>query len=542
MPPMLEQDVPILEIENLEIDFQTPNGVYHAVRNISFRVDHNESVAIIGESGSGKSVTANAVLGLLDCPPGRIKSGDIRFRGKSLLSMPIRERRDLYGRSIAMVFQDPLTHLNPVYPVGWQIAEVCRIHGMPRREANELALELMVRVGIVDPQKRFNAYPHQFSGGQRQRIMIAMAMAMQPDLLIADEPTTALDVTVQAHILDLLRRLQSETGMSLLMITHDLGVAADIADRVVVIQKGMLVEEGSVEHVFQSPQHPYTKQLLTDRSEEYRSEKRRDGETLIEVSNLNIHYGTYHAVKDVGFSIAKGEILGIVGESGSGKSTIASTILRLRKPTTGLVRYRGKDIDALSGPDLRGYHRAVQAVFQDPYSSLNPRMNVFRILSESWALHPDVLPRKKWRSRAAELLQMVGLQASDLEKFPGEFSGGQRQRIAIARALTLNPEVVVCDEAVSALDMTIQAQIIMLLTSLRRDLGLSYIFIAHDLTLVEKFADRVLVMKSGEIVEQGTTRDVFSAPKDGYTRRLIAASPVADPKLQAERRRSLQLA
>ena len=542
MPPMLEQNDPILDVANLVIDFQTPSGIFQAVRDISFRVDRNESVAIIGESGSGKSVTANTVLGLLDCPPGRIKSGDIRFRGKSLLSMRLRERRDLYGRSIAMVFQDPLTHLNPVYPVGWQIAEVCRIHGMARREANEHALELMVHVGIVDPHKRFNAYPHQFSGGQRQRIMIAMAMAMQPDLLIADEPTTALDVTVQARILDLLRRLQSETGMSMLMITHDLGVAADIADRVVVMQKGKLVEEGSVETVFRSPKHAYTKQLLTDRSEEYRSSKSHDGETLIEVSGLNIHYGAHHAVKDVEFSVAKGEIVGIVGESGSGKSTVASTILRLREPTSGSIRYRGKDVGALSGADLRGYNRAVQAVFQDPYSSLNPRMNVFRVLSEPWTLHPDVLPRDKWRARAAELLEMVGLQVSDLEKFPGEFSGGQRQRVAIARALALNPEVVVCDEAVSALDMTIQAQIITLLTSLRRDLGLAYVFIAHDLTLVEKFADHVLVMKSGEIVEQGATKDVFGSPKDDYTRRLIAASPVADPKLQAERRRSLQLA
>jgi len=539
---MLEQNSPVLEVENLVINFQTPSGVFEAVRNISFRVDRNESVAIIGESGSGKSVTANAVLGLLDCPPGRIKSGDIRFCGRSLLTMPLRERRDLYGRRIAMVFQDPLTHLNPVYPVGWQIAEVCRIHGMPRREANEHALDLMVRVGIIDPHKRFGAYPHQFSGGQRQRIMIAMAMAMQPDLLIADEPTTALDVTVQARILDLLRRLQSETGMSLLMITHDLGVAADIADRALVMQKGVLVEEGPIKTVFRSPQHAYTRQLLMDRSEEYRSKKLENGEILLKVANLDIHYGTHHAVKDVSFTVAKGEIVSIVGESGSGKSTIASAILKLRKTSSGSIEYRGREIDSLTGKSLRGYNRAVQAVFQDPYSSLNPRMNVFRILSEPWTLHPDVLPRQKWRNRAEELMDLVGLKASDLEKYPGEFSGGQRQRIAIARALALNPEIVVCDEAVSALDMTIQAQIISLLTRLRRELGLSYVFIAHDLTLVEKFADRVLVMKSGEIVEQGTTADVFGAPKDDYTRRLIAASPVADPDLQAERRRNLQLA
>jgi peptide/nickel transport system ATP-binding protein len=526
---------PLLEIDRLSVDFPSPDGNFPAVRGVSIAMKAGESLAVIGESGSGKSVTASAVMGLLDSPPARIQ-GDIRFEGHSLFSMPARQRRDLYGRRIAIVFQDPLTHLNPVYPVGWQVAEVCRIHGMARAEADRRALDLLDRVGIADVRRRMRDFPHEFSGGQRQRVMIAMAMALSPDLLIADEPTTALDVTVQAQILDLLRDLRAESGMALMMITHDLGVAADIAENVVVMQHGEIVEQGRLDRVFAAPAHPYTRQLLTDRSEEYRSAAPDAAPAILELDRVGVRYGSFEAVRGVSFALRKGEILGVVGESGSGKSSLANTILRLHEPSSGSIRFHGRDIFALRRDEETGFHRGVQAIFQDPFSSLNPRMTVLKVISEPWLLHPGVLPRDRWRVRAAELLAMVGLAESDLDKYPGEFSGGQRQRIAIARALALEPEIIVCDEAVSALDMTVQAQVITLLADLRTRLGLSYVFIAHDLTLVRKFADQVLVMKSGEVVEQGGAEDVFSRPSVLYTRQLIAASPVPDPRRQAERR------
>ncbi|MBB5220370.1 peptide/nickel transport system ATP-binding protein [Amaricoccus macauensis] len=531
----MHEPKPLLEIDRLSVDFPAPDGLFSAVRDVSITIAPSEALAIIGESGSGKSVTANAVMGLLDAPPARVH-GDVRFEGRSLFSMPDRQRRDLWGRRIAMVFQDPLTHLNPVYPVGWQVTEVCRIHGMARTEADRRAMELLDRVGIPDVRRRMGDFPHEFSGGQRQRVMIAMAMALSPDLLIADEPTTALDVTVQAQILDLLRDLRTESGMALMMITHDLGVAADIAERVVVMRRGEIVEEGALDRVFAAPVHPYTRQLLTDRSEEYRSARPGVAPAVLELDRVGVHYGTFEAVRDVTVTLRKGEILGIVGESGSGKSSLASAILKLRRPSSGNIRFHGRDIYALGREEETGFHRGVQAIFQDPFSSLNPRMTVLKVISEPWLLHRDVLPRDRWRGRAAELLDMVGLTESDLDKYPAEFSGGQRQRIAIARALALEPEVIVCDEAVSALDMTVQAQVITLLADLRTRLGLSYVFIAHDLTLIRKFADHVLVMKAGDVVEQGVAEEVFSRPSALYTRQLIASSPVPDPRRQAERR------
>jgi len=430
-----------------------------------------------------------------------------------------------------------MTALNPQKTVGWQIDEVLRLHSpMNRKGRRARVLDILERVHIPDPDSAYNAYPHQVSGGQRQRVMIAMAMALKPKLLIADEPTTALDVTVQAQILDLLRDLREEIGMSLLMITHDLGVAADIAERAVVMRRGEIVEAGSLATVFAEPKHPYTRQLLTDRSEEYRSAAPTSRQALLEIRDVGIRYGAFRAVEGVSASVGKGEILGIVGESGSGKSSLANAILRLRPYSDGTIRFRGKDIWSLEGEALRDYRRSVQAVFQDPFSSLNPRMNVLRLISEPWMLNPDVIPKARRRDRAVELLEMVGLGASDLTKYPGEFSGGQRQRIAIARALALNPEIVVCDEAVSALDMTIQAQVIKLLADLRSRFGLSYVFIAHDLTLVRKFADTVLVMKDGRVVESGTAEEVFANPRAAYTRQLIDSSPVADPELQERRR------
>lgn len=536
---------PVLIVEDLEVRF---GQAFQAVRGIDLTIGAGESVAIIGESGSGKSVTASAIMDLLDSPPAKVRAGKMTFCGLDLMTMSRAARRALYGRGLSMIFQDSLAHLNPVYPVGWQVAEVCRIHGMGRAEASARALELLVRVGIPEPSRRYNDYPHQFSGGQRQRILIAMAVAMGPKLLIADEPTTALDVTIQAQILDLLRGLREETGMSLLMITHDLGVAADIADRVCVMHQGRFVEQGTARQVLMKPTHSYTKALLGAQPEGRARKMEGDSSAIIEATGLKLFHPVsggrgngpqvIKAVDGVDFRISAGEVLGVVGESGSGKSSIARMLLRLDAPTEGEILFRGKALGGLSGSALRGYRRSVQAVFQDPYTSLNPRMTVFQILTEPWVLNPDTLPRESWSEEAGRLIGQVGLKRSDLAKYPGQFSGGQCQRIAIARALALKPQVLICDEAVSALDMSIRAQIIDLLTDLRAELGLSLFFIAHDLKLVQNFADRVIVMHRGRIVEQGAAKDVLVAPSHPYTRALIAASPSSDPVEQAERRRA----
>lgn len=538
---MPETGAPLLEVSDLAVDFAHPQGLFNAVRGVSFVVDEHESLAIIGESGSGKSVTAKAILGLIDSPPGFIRSGDVRFRGQSIFAMSRAERQKLYGRCISVVFQDPLAHFNPVYTVGWQVAEVCRIHGASRADAEARAIDLLDQVGIPDARRRYQEYPHQFSGGQRQRIMIAMAMALQPDVLIADEPTTALDVTVQAQILDLLRRIQAETGTALIMITHDLGVAADIAKRVVVMRRGEIVERGGLKEVFDRPSHPYTRELLSSRTGQLQGKAAATAEgPLLSVENLVVQYGSVRAVQRVDLSVRRGEVLGIVGESGSGKSSVAGAILGLCQPSGGVIRYRSRDVADFGRADLKRYRRSVQAVFQDPYSSLNPRMTVERIISEPWVIHPDVLPKERWRARATELLESVGMSATDLDKYPSEFSGGQLQRIAIARALALNPELVICDEAVSSLDMSVQAQVVALLAELRDRLGLALVFITHDLHLVRNFADRILVMQHGRVVEAGPTTDIFERPSEAYTRTLIAATPVPDPVAQAERRKAFK--
>ncbi|MHA1564446.1 MAG: dipeptide ABC transporter ATP-binding protein, partial [Alphaproteobacteria bacterium] len=424
------------------------------------------------------------------------------------------------------------------------------------KEADTRAIELLGRVGIPDPDLRAGQYPHQFSGGQRQRVMIAMALALEPDLLIADEPTTALDVTVQAQILNLLKRLQVEEDMGLVLITHDLGVAADMADRVAVMHQGKIVEQGPVGQIFSKPQHSYTRRLMTSIPGQVADRDEPAGTVagealLLEVKDLAKHYEVtsgllrrrggqkVRAVDGVSFNLAGGETLGIVGESGSGKSTLGRAILRLEDPTRGTVLYRGRDIFTLNGADLLAFRRQVQVVFQDPYSSLNPRMNVAAIISEPWAIHRDVLEKRFWADGVADLLAKVGLDADHARRYPHQFSGGQRQRIAIARALALQPELIICDEAVSALDVSIQAQVIALLARLRDEMGLAYIFIAHDLHVVEHFADRVLVMQAGRIVEQGEAKQIFEAPEHPYTRDLLAASPVPDPAVQAARRRQV---
>jgi peptide/nickel transport system ATP-binding protein len=540
---------PLLEIRNLSVDFHTSRGIVHAVQDVSLQVSRGETLAILGESGSGKSITVAAVMDLIDSPPGFIRSGEILLDNVDLRKINAAQRRDINGRRIAMIFQDPLAALNPVYPVGWQVAETLRVHGHGARRPQDVAVELLDRVGIPDAARRANDYPHQFSGGQRQRIMIAMAIATEPDLLIADEPTTALDVTVQAQILRLLKRLQAETGMGLILITHDLGVAAEMADRVAVMQGGSIVETGDVQSILTAPSHPYTQQLLESVPGRHgfpKAASHREAQVpLLEVRDLVVEYagggllarGLFgsgklqglRAVDHVSLTLSRGESLGLVGESGSGKSTLARTLLGLSQATSGQVLYEGKDIATFSAVERTRFRRHIQVVFQDPTASLNPYMTVREIIAEPWAIHPGVAAREDWPRRVSELLEKVGLKPEHALRYPHQFSGGQRQRIAIARALALNPDVIVCDEAVSALDVSIQAQIMDLLKQLRRDFGLSFLFIAHDLPVVRDFADRLLVMRNGKIVESGATAEVFERPQHPYTRELLASSLLTRP-------------
>ena len=527
----------LLEVKNLTVDFHTAQGTVHAVRDVSWHLDRGETLAILGESGSGKSVSSSAIMNLIDCPPGEITQGEIFFDGMDLLKASDEDRRALNGKRIAMIFQDPLSHLNPVYTVGWQIAETLTAHGRPDQMARDRALELVRRVGIPNPEQAMKKYPHQFSGGQRQRLMIAMALGLKPDILIADEPTTALDVTVQAEILTLLEELQDETGMGLVLITHDLGVVAEAADRAVVMEGGRIVETGTPHDLYHNAQHPYTRKLLA--AAPGKGEMRQpdaQAQPILSCRNLSKTYGAFHALDRVNFDLMKAETLAIVGESGSGKSTTARLILRLEEASGGEALWHGEDLLKKSPREMAKVRRQIQMVFQDPTQSLNPRMSVFEIISEAWVIHPGVVEKRRWRERVEQLLDQVGLLPEHANRYPHQFSGGQRQRIAIARALALEPELIICDEAVSALDVSIQAQVIELLGRLRDELGIAFMFIAHDLPVVRDFADRVLVMKQGEIVEQGPVRQIFEDPREPYTQRLLAAGLDPDPEVQRQRR------
>ena len=551
----------LLEIHDLDIRFHVGRKAepFRAVKGISFDIPANSTVALVGESGSGKSVSAMSILGLL--PENAIVAPDSRilYGGKDLLKASLAQMQDIRGKDIAVIFQEPMTSLNPVFTVGEQIAEVLRLHiGMGMRQANARVVELLDEVGIPNPQLRVNSYPHEMSGGQQQRVMIAMAIACEPKLLIADEPTTALDVTIQKQILELIAKLQRQHQMSVLFITHDLGVVGEIADYVVVMQNGEIQEQGPVRAIFDAPQHPYTKALLACRPRLDRRPRRLpviddflrgtgavhleertrgsspDDAIILEVKNLNktffLKEGFFGkravpAVKQVSFRLPKGKTLGLVGESGSGKTTVGLTLMRLHEATSGEVLFEGRDLLALTEREMMAYRRRIQIIFQNPYASLNPRFTVGQILVEPMRIHKIGADERERVQMAFQLLARVGLPEQSFYKYPHEFSGGQRQRIAIARCLTMKPDVLICDESVSALDVSVQAQVLNLLQDLQDEYGLSYIFISHDLAVVKYISDQVMVMNNGEIVEMADSDEIYRHPKQEYTRRLLSSIP-----------------
>ena len=526
-------DMALLQVEDLAVSFVTRNGINTAVDGVSFTVETGRITAIIGESGSGKSVACYSLLGLVPRPPGRIDGGRALFEGRDLLQMKETALRRIRGRDIAMIFQDPMTCLNPYMSIGRQLMEPLRYHHrVSRQAARARALELLAEVGIRDPAATIDNFPHQFSGGMRQRVMIAMALINEPRLLIADEPTTALDVTIQAQILKLIAELQRRRNIGVIFISHDLAVVADIADTIVVMQRGRVVERGEGEEIFQCARHPYTKKLLAAIPSGSKAPRTEPAEPLIRVRNLCTWFAPgrgaapVKAVDDVSFDIQRGEVLGLVGESGSGKSTIGRSILRLVPVTSGKIDFDGIDLTALRGRELKRMRRRMQMIFQDPFASLNPRMTVYDTLAEPLLLH-GIHSRKHVAQGVLRLMDDVGLARAFVRKYPHEFSGGQRQRIAIGRALATRPEFIVADEPVSALDVTIQAQILELLQALGREYGLTMLFVSHDLAVVRHLADRLLVLYRGEVVERGSGDELFERPQQAYTRQLLQSIPGA---------------
>jgi peptide/nickel transport system ATP-binding protein len=610
----------LLEVDDLHVQFLTSRGVVRAVDGLSFHVDPGEVVAIVGESGSGKSVSALSIMRLLPRLTGRIPKGQVLFNGRNLLDLTDEQMREIRGRDISMIFQEPMTSLNPILTIGLQITEPLRIHlGMSEQQARERAIELLGLVGIPDPSRRLEQYPHQFSGGMRQRVMIAIGLACNPKLIIADEPTTALDVTIQAQILELMKDLSRKLNIALIVITHNLGVVARYADRVIVMYASRLVEEGEADDVFHRPRHPYSMGLLRSvpRLDRPRGDKletieglppnaaapppgcrfaprcpyriaicetepelvRTDtgglsrchriaeiaegklvwsaagagtqqlegktGEPILSVRNLTKHFevrgglrgasGTVRAVQDVSFDIYPGETLGLVGESGCGKTTVGRLILRLEDKTGGDLRFEGRDLSTASAGDMKAIRRKIQVIFQDPYSSLNPRMTVGQIIGEPLHVYKLVPGRKAEQTRVAQLLEQVGLRPEMAARYPHQLSGGQRQRVGIARALAMEPSFIVCDEAVSALDVSIQGQIINLLEDLQRRLGLAYLFIAHDLAVVRHISMRVVVMYFGRVMEVADRDTIYREPLHPYTKVLLDAAPIPDPTVEKGR-------
>jgi len=591
----------LLEVKNLVTEFKSDGELMKAVNDVSFTLHKGETIGIVGESGSGKSVTSLSIMQLIPNPPGRVSGGDIIYHSKSkgvvnLRNIPAEEMRSFRGNEIAMIFQEPMTSLNPVYTCGNQVMEVILLHQkISKKEAKKKTLKLFEQVQLPDPERIFSVYPHQISGGQKQRVMIAMAMSCNPRVLIADEPTTALDVTVQKTILDLMLQLQREHEMGIMFITHDLGVIAELADKVMVMYKGKVVEQGPVLEIFSNPKHPYTKSLLACRppldkrlmrlpvsadfmktddagnmieipttvSEAINSviitKEHRDNEhkelysrsKILEIQNIKTYFPKnktffgktidyVKAVDDVTLDVYEGETLGLVGESGCGKTTLGRTILRLNEPTEGKIFFQHNDLLRLKPNDMRQLRKDMQIIFQDPYSSLNPRITVGEALMEPMQVHHILSNNNQRKDKVYELLKKVGLEEKQFGRYPHEFSGGQRQRVCIARALSLNPKFIICDESVSALDVSVQAQVLNLLNDLKREFKFTYIFISHDLSVVKFMSDRMCVMNKGKIEEMGDADQIYLNPQSDYTKNLISSIPkgqLTDIKASIEKKR-----